>query len=251
MSWKYNRTKINFYIDIALLILLGGLAGIGLLIKYVLIPGQEAWLLFGDNVELTFWGLNRHEWGTIHLITGILFFIAFVLHIVFHWNMIKCMFRQCLPSKTVRGLVAIFSVVLFVLLIILPLFVKPVKEPVSKGAGRLSDEKLSVDINDSIQVELKKPRSYPESREPEIEYKKKEEQKDQEEKVLQEIDITGRMTLDEVAERYDYPVSKLKEELDIPDSVSETEKLGRLRKRYDFKLSDVKEIVTSEKTHTP
>lgn len=247
MSLKYNRTKVNFYIDLALLILLGGLAGIGLLIKYVLVPGQESWILFGENMELTFLGLNRHEWGTIHLVTGILFFIAFILHFIFHWNMIKCMFRQCLPVKSTRYLIAVFSVILFVVLIVFPLFVDPVKEPISRGAGRLSEEKLSVDLNDSIRVEMKKPKSMSDAGEPQMEIKEVEKDKEDKPGTLKEIDIEGSMTLGEVSEKYNYPLSKLKEELNIPSNVSKNKKIGRLRKKYNFRLSKVKEIIQSDR----
>lgn len=247
MSRKYNKTKVNFYIDLALLILLGGLIGIGILIKYVLIPGQESWILFGENMTLTFLGLSRHEWGTIHLVTGILFSIAFLLHFIFHWNMIKCMFRQCLPVRSIRYFIAVFSVILFVVLIVFPFFVNPVKEPISKGAGRFSDEKLSVELNDSIRVEMKKPKDISDAGEPQMEINKIDKGEEDVAGKLKEIEIKGNMTLSEVSEKYNYPLSKLTEELDIPGNVDKDEKLGRLRKKYDFRLSKVKEIIQRDR----
>lgn len=41
--------------------------GVGLLIKYTLISGQEQISKYGRNDKLLLLGLNRHEWGEIHL----------------------------------------------------------------------------------------------------------------------------------------------------------------------------------------
>lgn len=61
------KGKINFIIDVIMFILMALLAGIGLLIKYILLSGENRWIKYGRNVDLSFWGLDRHEWGTIHL----------------------------------------------------------------------------------------------------------------------------------------------------------------------------------------
>jgi len=85
------------------------MAGIGVLIKYVLVSGK--------NINLLFWGLDRHEWGTIHLIVSLTFMLLLVLHIVFHWKMITCLIKRPIPSNTVRAWfnvsVPIFGFILF------------------------------------------------------------------------------------------------------------------------------------------
>ena len=245
---KFNRTKINFYIDLSMLIVFAALIGVGFLIKFVLIPGQERWILYGKNLELTFLGLNRHEWGTIHLFTGILFFVLFVLHIIFHWNMIKCMFRNCIKPKVLRTVTVIVALFLFAGLIVFPFFVQPQKTSIQRGEGRINLEGMDLDLNDSIRVKLKKPKKLDKSGEPQLEYEKKTTgEGESREHRKQEIDVKGSMTLEEVAKKYDYPISKLKEKLDLPDSVDGSERLGPLRKKYDFRLGDVKEIILQER----
>jgi len=241
---KFNRTKSNFYIDLAMLIVLAALIGVGILIKFILIPGQERWLVFGQNTELTFLGLNRHEWGTIHLITGIVFFVLFIFHILFHWNMIKCMFQKCIPSKLLRVEVVSVSLFLFTGLIVFPFFVQPQESAVRRGEGRINLEGMDIDLNDSIRVKLKKPKKLEGSGEPELEYQRKaSSDRAGEGQTLKEVDINGKMTLYEVAEKYNYPISNLKEKLGIPPRVSEHSKLGHLKKRYDFRMSEVKRIM--------
>ena len=107
---------------------------------------------------------------------------------------------------------------------------------------------MDLHLNDSIRVKLKKPKKLDKTGEPQLEYEKKSFDKEiSREHRKQEIDIKGNMTLNDVVEKYDYPLSKLKEKLDLPDSVDGSERLGPLRKEYGFRLGDVKEIVLEER----
>jgi hypothetical protein len=250
-----NRNKLNFYIDIAMFVVMGALIGIGLLIKYALISGQERWALYGQNMELTFWGLDRHEWGTFHLILGGLLFVLLVLHIIFHWRTIVCFFRRYTASAGTKHILYAAILVLFIVLAAFPLFVTPEKEPLDRGEGRRSLENMGVDISDSIRIRLKKPKKL-ESGDLEMEIERKQENdgepvlehQDRREALKDEINITGRMTLKEVSRDFEVPVSLLKRELDLPEGVSSDERLGRLRKRYSFTMGDVKNVVLEHGT---
>lgn len=247
-----KRTKTNFYINLALFIVFAALIGGGILIKFVLVPGQERWLLYGQNMELTFLGLDRHEWGTIHLIIGIVFFILLVFHIIFHWNVIKCLFRRYIKKPSVRSFSVALAFLLFIGLIVFPFFIQPEKSAITRGEGRINLEGVSVDLNDSIRVKLKKPKKLKGDGELELDIQKKKnggEREDSEDKKYkkQEIDITGSMTLNDVVEKYDCPLSKLKDELDLPDFIDGSERLGHLRKQYGFRLGDVKEIIIKKR----
>jgi hypothetical protein len=238
-----NRNKLNFYIDILLFINLGLLIGIGLLIKYVLISGQQKWLLLGSNPELTFWGLDRHQWGTIHLITGIVFFILLILHIIFHWRMIGCLFRKYIPKRGVRAATIFISLIVFTIFVAFPLIVSPEKKSIFPGEGRVDLESM-VELNDSIKVQLKKPKKIG-SRKEDIDIQVIEEKPHKEHVSKKENDITikGSMQLKEVGDKYNVPVSYLKEELDLPVHISDLQKLGRLKKRYNFTMSEVEDVV--------
>jgi len=47
-----EKSKLNLVIDALLLLCLAAIAGIGLLIKYVLVPGYQRWEIYGRNVSL-------------------------------------------------------------------------------------------------------------------------------------------------------------------------------------------------------
>lgn len=125
MSWLKNQFKLNLFIDTIMLVLMMAMAGIGLLIKYVLVPGFQRNVVYGDSVELELWGLSRHQWGTIHLVVSLLFLVFLLLHIALHWKMIGCFCRQILPNKSVRISVTTFFSILLVLLLVGPLFLTP------------------------------------------------------------------------------------------------------------------------------
>ena len=66
-----DKTKLNFFIDALMFLTMMALAGLGLLIKYVLIPGRKAWAQYGRQMELTWLGLDRHAWGAVHSVPGL------------------------------------------------------------------------------------------------------------------------------------------------------------------------------------
>ena len=94
-----DRVKLNLIIDIILFLLLMTMAGIGFLIKYTLISGEKQNIIYGTNTNLEFWGLDRHEWGTIHLIVSIIFVVFILLHIILHWKMIVCFLKRLIPTS--------------------------------------------------------------------------------------------------------------------------------------------------------
>ncbi|NUO06174.1 MAG: DUF4405 domain-containing protein [Candidatus Brocadia sinica] len=54
-------------IDALLFLYVMAMAGIGLPIKFVLLPGKDTWAVYGRKAELFLFGMDRHQWGTIHL----------------------------------------------------------------------------------------------------------------------------------------------------------------------------------------
>ncbi len=59
-----------------------------------------------------------------------------------------------------------------------------------------------------------------------------------------DVFIRGNMTLKEVQETTDVPVSHLIEQLGLPPDTSPDERLGRLRRQYGFKMSVVRKAVS-------
>ena len=57
------------------------------------------------------------------------------------------------------------------------------------------------------------------------------------------IEINGRYTLGSVSEKYNVPLNFLIQKLGLPEGISPGEKLGQLRRRYGFRMSDVEKII--------
>ena len=131
-----KRAKLNLIIDALLLLCIAAIAGIGLLMKYVLVPGYQRWQIYGRNVNLFFWGLGRHDWGAIHFVTACFFLALLVLHIVLHWPIIVAIYRRLIPNRFVRWITALILICVTILLLAFPYLVKPEIWEQGQGKGR-------------------------------------------------------------------------------------------------------------------
>lgn len=120
-----KKTTINFIIDGLMFICMAAITGIGFLIKYTLVSGQERRIKYDENVELYLFGLNRHEWGSIHLIIGFILLGLLVLHIILHWKFITCVYNRMFKKGVVKRLSTILFITICSLFIITPFLVKP------------------------------------------------------------------------------------------------------------------------------
>ena len=123
-----EKSKINFTIDSLMLIIMMAIAGIGFLIKFILIPGKERWLIYGTNVELYWLGLDRHEWGTIHLWLGYILLSLLVLHIILHVKWIINTYARTIANSVLKNICALLFVILCLVLITFSFFTAPVVE---------------------------------------------------------------------------------------------------------------------------
>ena len=74
-----KKNTWNFLIDLLILLVFVGKIWTGLLMRYILPPGQ------GRGRSWTLWGMNRHDFGNIHFYLGIAFIILILIHIWLHW----------------------------------------------------------------------------------------------------------------------------------------------------------------------
>ena len=131
------RAKVNLLIDVLLTLLLAAMAGLGFLIKWVLVPGYLRNAIYGRGVELYWLGLDRHQWGTVHLYLGVATLALLILHVVLHWGQVVTIYRWLIGSGGVRVGVAIVLLALIVALMAFPALVTPdVEEGGGHGAGR-------------------------------------------------------------------------------------------------------------------
>ena len=130
-----DKTKFNFITDACMFLVILAMAGLGFLMKFVLVPGKERWVKYGRNVNLTMFGWDRHDWGDIHLDLGLIFLGLLVLHIILHWRQIVGLFQKFVPAER-RPLVLLIFVLLAVFLIYFPFLLSPEMGALGRGMGR-------------------------------------------------------------------------------------------------------------------
>lgn len=224
------KGKLNFIIDVLMFLLLAAITGLGFLMKFVLIPGKDRVAHFGRPVDLYFFGLDRHEWGSLHLILALIMLGLLLLHIVLHWNTIQCLYRRLVNGQSWRGpLLFVFSAV-SLFLIAFPFLVRiEIREA---AAGSHVHHHAAVEMNAGPARDEITDASHSAYQQP-----------DRPGPAASPLRVQGRMTLIQVSERYHVPVASILSGLQIDDSVSPNTQLGHLRKRYGFHMSDVIRVV--------
>ena len=132
----FDKSKINFVIDALMFLCTMAITGIGFLIKFVLIPGKERWVECDRNVALSLLGMDRHEWGEIHLVLGLILFGLLVLHIILHWKMILCLYRKLIGNQSARRIIALVFLIVCLTLVIFPFIINPEVQELGRGEGR-------------------------------------------------------------------------------------------------------------------
>jgi len=256
-----SKSKINFVIDSLMFLCMSAIAGIGFLMKVVLIPGEDRWIKYGKNVELYILNMDRHQWGTVHLVVALVFLGLLLLHTILHWKLIVSLFSKLITNKPTRKLIALIFVFISAILFLFAFLVKPEMGEIIRGHGRqVTDEIIiskteitdtldnkAVIIDDNIIIE-------------EIDDKKEvvndnsksilqdaEESHERHNRSDREIEIRGYMTLREVSIANDVPSNYIKKKLNIPETVSDNQNLGLLRREYGFRMSDIEKIINEYK----
>lgn len=248
-----DKPKLNICIDIVLFLLLPVIAGIGLLIKYVLIPGENRNLLYSDDINLLFWGLDRHEWGTIHLIISLVFIFFLVLHIVFHWKIILCLLRRLIPNKKRRIAFNLLISTLGILFLFFAFLIIPTqvyhehnyRNRAKSASPFVGEQELAPTPDTSHEVVPKQKLQTTETK-----HNKEKIHQQKNRTIAEEYEVQGTYTLNYVADKYNVPCSYLCNELNIPQNLS-SKRLGHLRRRYNFTMADVSKAIANHKKQNP
>ncbi len=131
LQWCKNRSQVNLIIDAFMFIMASVIAGIGLLLKYVLLPGRSARVIYGERTELFYLGLNRHDWGAVHFWAGLIFILLLIVHIILHWRMIGCIFRRMFEKSLTRWILIMLVGIVPLLFVAAPLFITPDVRPLT------------------------------------------------------------------------------------------------------------------------
>jgi hypothetical protein len=149
------------------------------------------------------WGMDRHGWGEIHFWIAIVVATAMVLHVILHWQWIVGMIHGA-SGKGSRIRVALAIVAA---LLLAGLAVAPY-------CGKIEQKGNPPH----------KMRSGQQTTSPEVQ-------------------IDGSMTLQEVEQRTGVSTTIILRELGLPPDVPTDERLGRLRKKHNFEIHAIREIV--------
>jgi len=252
-----NHGNINLLIDFLLCLVLALMAGIGFLIKYVLLSGRERILKYEENIEYNFLGWDRHEWGDIHLLVGWILLALLVLHILFHWNVIVCLVRRVIPGLSLRRwLVAAFSL-LVSFLFVFPALIKPQKSGNDGFLYRNSWRGEIHTVRQNIKSALETVRQ-PNTGVSKVEVTNRSVDSVRRVKLKEvhhlhdhhhgEETIQGRMAIVDIAQLYGINATEVKKRLGVPDGVANTETLDRLRRRFGFSMSEARNRLTPDQS---
>ncbi len=254
------KLRTNFIIDILMFFCLAAMAGIGLLMKYILIPGKDRVLVYGRNVELYFWNLDRHQWGTVHLIVSLSMLGLLAIHIILHWKAVISQFKSWVAKKSFRRVLTVIFVIICFVLVYFPFRIDPEVEDFEGGRGRYyierhgietiqpaeQEERLEESTEPVVEIEEPLPEEA-EAIEAEADEPVVTEEREEHNEYDSTIDVQGFMTMKEISDNYKVPASHIKSKLGIPLSVSDNERLGRLRRTYGFTMSEVRDIIIAYK----
>ncbi|MBN2262072.1 MAG: DUF4405 domain-containing protein [Prolixibacteraceae bacterium] len=229
------KSKLNFLIDVLLLLLLMGMAGLGLLIKYLLVPGFKRNELFGSKVELYFMGLDRHQWGSVHLWVSLIFTALVVLHIILHWKQIVCWYKQLVIRLYLRLAVSVVFVLVLLTMVFAPFFLKPQTKPFFKARIHQTAQKTEVQRNIVIEAVVDNEKQMNVEKGLDLVLNTNHNKPDDWERA-------GAMSLTQLAQKYNIDEALLAKSLNIPSSFC-SEKIGRLKRIYGFDNEKLKEKV--------
>jgi len=248
-----DRGKINLIIALLMFLNFALICGIGLLIKYTLPPGRERMSEFGSNTKMFFLGLDRHQWGTIHLTAAYVMLALLALHIILHWPAIKVLARKAVPNLWLRRALAPGLVMLGAGLMLFSFAVKPENSRRGNHLRRhsLFQRKPGPEMTFDMQEISNQDgvcswengwgcncENKEEAGESEKEFSASREKHEDQEKAEP---LQGKMTIADAARLYGISSSEVKKRLRIPESVSDYETIGRLRRTYGFTMAQPRE----------
>lgn len=130
-----RKSKVNFSLNAAMFLVMTFMASSGILMKYVLLPGSQRQDKFGRNVDLFLFGMDRHEWGTIHLVAGLVLLSLLAVHIALHWKEITGVFSRWFRSLGQRKVLTWIFLIICALILALPLILNPTVVERGQGGG--------------------------------------------------------------------------------------------------------------------
>ncbi len=162
------------------------------------------------------WGMTRHDWGDVHfwLAVGLLAMIG--LHLAMHWRWVWFMIKGSGRHAGLRLAAAVL-----VLLVLLGLAVSPWVLPVESTGERGQHRNQSVSQSNHSDTDT------------------------------HSLNITGSMTLRELETSTGVSAAIIWKELGLPGAPVTDERLGRLRRKHEFSMQQLRDIVAEHQQPKP
>lgn len=199
-----ERAKLNLAVDALMLLALALVAGLGFAMEYVLPPGRSN----GGGMSHLLFGLDRHQWGTVHLWAAFILIGLLAVHLILHWSLVKALLRGSLPDVSKRRRVVAVFCGLVVLLMFLPVCLNP-DDRGDHRRGRYSNDSSGGRPEES----------------------------------LSGSSLTGKTTLAETSQCLGITVAEIRERLGLPADVPETETLGHIRQSRNLSMGEVRTLL--------
>lgn len=239
---KMKKKYINLVVDAIAYAAFVFLVTTGLLMRYTLPPGS--------GHRATLWGLNRHAWGDVHFWVSIGFLGVLLIHLFLHWRWIFAVIsgkpRLASGSRFLLGATAAIGIILIGLS---PFFSdvessNGVNHLFRRNQFRIDDYDRQVQRQDPHQIaqrpRKKKYKNFNSSNaHPMID----ESMKYNEGQKKDSMNIAGYMTLGEIENLSGIPATYILSELKLPPDTPTNEKLGRLKRQYNFEVADVRQAI--------
>ncbi len=190
-----KRTSLNFLVDVVAFAVFGLLAACGILMEYVLPHGAGHFS--------TLWGLDRHEWGTVHFWIAVVLLATLGLHLILHWHwivsVVKGHSREGTGMRVGLALVGLFA--------LMALFLSPFLS----GVEQTGVTAYKTRLNNT-------------------------EARDQ-------FEIRGSLSLGEMEELTGVSVPELLGTFGLPADLPKHERLGRLCRTYGLEMEEIRMVV--------
>jgi hypothetical protein len=231
-----TRTLTNFWLDLLSLAVMLGLAVTGGIVHFVLPAGT-------GHFDLLF-GLGRHDFGRIHFYLAVAAVALLAVHVLLHWSWVCCVTSKLAgaqpPSRQLQTLWGLALLGAVGLLVGGGLWWASGRVERNAtlwaqrgGGGREHGDRIDRgDVRHSVSPEQTARGARSEDWE----------------HCPAAASINGRSTLAEVASASGLTVTEVKARLKLPDTTGPNERLGRLRRRYDFAIHDVRRLACQDES---
>jgi len=256
-----GKIRLKYLIDALLFICIVGLAGMGFLQGFFLAEGPVA-----DISKKYFLGLHSHQWGHLHFYISIAFTVLIIIHLILSWDWIQSCTKKIFKKNWGAALIGMVVLSLLVPLILWAFSIKNadkyaefgtrsgrgrnivLTEKQVKGEPVITEKKSQpVQIKEAEEQPVQEEEPFPKEGSVQEGIREHEEEPKLTRGRLDEhetgILITGQTSLRELEEKTGIPKSTILKEMGIPTNIPYSDTLGRLKRRYNFTMQELRDKI--------